>query len=109
MTGADARQGRHGSGGPRPDITAAPLDLADLPESRAVRAVAVSNLLPCPTAKGARLELRPWQEQIIETVLAPGVRAAVVAVPRGNGKSTLAAALGLWALIDGPPSAQVPP
>jgi phage terminase large subunit-like protein len=32
----------------------------------------------------------------------------VVAIPRGNGKSTLAAALGLWALVDGPEGAQVP-
>jgi phage terminase large subunit-like protein len=99
---------RHRSGGPRPDITAPPLDLSDLPDDRAGRAVAVANLLPCPTSRGARLELRPWQEHIMEVVLAPGgVRTAVVAIPRGNGKSTLAAALGLWALVDGPPSAQV--
>jgi phage terminase large subunit-like protein len=32
----------------------------------------------------------------------------VVAIPRGNGKSTLAAALGLWALVDGLEGSEVP-
>jgi phage terminase large subunit-like protein len=45
---------------------------------------------------------------IIRRVLGPGIRTAVVAIPRGNGKSSLAAALGLWALVDGPEGAQVP-
>ena len=44
----------------------------------------------------------------MRAVLAPGIRTAVVAIPRGNGKSTLAAALGLWALVDGPEGAEVP-
>jgi phage terminase large subunit-like protein len=52
--------------------------------------------------------LRRFQKAIIRRVLAPGIRAAVVAIPRGNGKSSLAAALGLWALVDGPEGAQVP-
>jgi len=66
--------------------------------------------LHVPKGKGARsrLRLRPWQRAIVRTVLAPGVRTAVVAIPRGNGKSTLAAALGLWALVDGPEGAEVP-
>jgi phage terminase large subunit-like protein len=37
----------------------------------------------------------------VRKVLAHDVRTAVVAIPRGNGKSTLAAALELWALVDG--------
>jgi phage terminase large subunit-like protein len=63
-----------------------------------------------PKGKGARsrLRLRKWQREIVRAVLAPGIRTAVVAIPRGNGKSTLAAALGLWALVDGPEGAQVP-
>jgi phage terminase large subunit-like protein len=44
----------------------------------------------------------------VRAVLAPGTRTAVVAIPRGNGKSTLAAALGLWALVDGPEGAEIP-
>ncbi len=56
-----------------------------------------------PKGKGARacLRLRPWQKDIVRAVLAPGIRTAVVGIPRGNGMSTLAAALGLWALVDG--------
>ena len=42
-----------------------------------------------------------WQREIVRAVLAPGIRTAVVAIPSGNGKSTLAAALGLWAPVDG--------
>jgi phage terminase large subunit-like protein len=63
-----------------------------------------------PKGKGARsrLKLRKWQKEIVRAVLAPGIRTAVVAIPRGNGKSTLAAALGLWALVDGPEGAEVP-
>jgi phage terminase large subunit-like protein len=66
--------------------------------------------LHVPKGKGARsrLRLRPWQREIVRAVLAPGIRTAVVAIPRGNGKSTLAAALGLWALVDGPEGAEVP-
>ena len=66
--------------------------------------------LHVPKGKGARsrLRLRKWQRAIVRAVLAPGIRTAVVAIPRGNGKSTLAAALGLWALVDGPEGAEVP-
>jgi phage terminase large subunit-like protein len=65
--------------------------------------------LHVPKGKGARsrLRLRKWHKQIVTSVLADGVRTAVVAIPRGNGKSTLAAALGLWALVDGPEGAEV--
>jgi phage terminase large subunit-like protein len=66
--------------------------------------------LTIPSGKGARkpFRLRRFQKAIIREVLAPGIRTAVVAIPRGNGKSSLAAALGLWALVDGPEGAQVP-
>jgi phage terminase large subunit-like protein len=101
---------RHRSGGPRPDITAPPLDLSGLGSTRAARAIKFVETLTVPSGKGARkrFRLRPWQKGIIRKVLAPGVRTAVVAIPRGNGKSSLAAALGLWALVDGPEGAQVP-
>src|SRR5215203_3740578 len=104
----DAR--RHRSGGPRPDITAPPLDLSGLGSTRAARAIRFIETLTIPSSKGARmrLRLRPWQKRIIRKVLAPGIRTAAVAIPRGNGKSSLAAALGLWALVDGPEGAQVP-
>jgi Terminase large subunit, ATPase domain len=105
-----ARRVRHRSGGPRPDVLAPPLDLSQLGRLRATRAVRFMEGLLVPKGKGARsrLRLRKWQREIVRAVLAPGIRTAVVAIPRGNGKSTLAAALGLWALVDGPEGAQVP-
>jgi phage terminase large subunit-like protein len=101
---------RHRSGGPRPDITAPPLDLFRLGSTRAARAARFIETLTIPSGKGARrpFRLRRFQKAIIRRVLAPGIRTAVVAIPRGNGKSSLAAALGLWALVDGPEGAQVP-
>jgi phage terminase large subunit-like protein len=103
-------QHRHRSGGPRPDITAPPLDLSGLGKTRVTRAVRFMEGLHIPKGKGARsrLRLRRWQKAIVRKVLARGIRTAVVAIPRGNGKSTLAAALGLWALVDGPEGAEVP-
>jgi phage terminase large subunit-like protein len=101
---------RYRSGGPRPDITAPPLDLSTLGKARATRAVRFIEGLHVPKGRGARLRLRlrKWQRQIVRTVLAPGIRTGVVAIPRKNGKSTLAAALGLWALADGGEGAEVP-
>jgi phage terminase large subunit-like protein len=101
---------RHRSGGPRPDITAEPLDLTCLGSTRAALAIKfIETYLIVPSGKGARkrFRLRPWQKRITRKVLAAGVRTAVVAVPRGNGKSSLAAALALWALVDGPEGAEV--
>jgi phage terminase large subunit-like protein len=91
---------RHRSGGPRPDVTAPPLDLSGLGSTRAARALAFIGGLTIPHGKGARkrVRLRPFQKRVIRKVLAPGIRTAVVAIPRGNGKSTLAACLALWAL-----------
>jgi phage terminase large subunit-like protein len=96
--------------GPRPGITAPPLDLSGLGSTRAGRAARFIEGLTVPSGKGAKkpFRLRRFQKAIIRRVLAPGVRTAVVAIPRGNGKSSLAAALGLWALVDGPEGAQVP-
>jgi phage terminase large subunit-like protein len=104
-------QVRHRSGGPRPDVVAEPLDLADLGRQRATRAVRFAErYLYVPKGKGARSRLRllKFQRGIVRTVLAPHVRTSVVAIPRGNGKSTLAAALALWGLFDGPEGAEVP-
>jgi phage terminase large subunit-like protein len=53
--------------------------------------------------------LRPWQREIVHGVLdEPRPRQALVSIPAGNGKSTLAAALGLYGLLaDGVEGAQV--
>jgi phage terminase large subunit-like protein len=46
------------------------------------------------------MTVRPWQREIIGGVLdEPRPRQALVSIPAGNGKSTLAAALGLYGLL----------
>lgn len=97
--------------GPKAAVTAPPLDLSALPPQRARRAVAfIEGFLLIPKGKGARspVRLRPWQKQIVRGVLAPGVRQGLVSLPRGNGKSALAAFLALYGLFaDGVEGAQV--
>lgn len=100
-----------GRPGPKAAVTAPPLDLAGLPARRGWRAVAfVEGYLRVPKGKGALgpVRLRPWQRRIVHEVLSPGVRQALVSLPRGNGKSFLAACLGLYGLFaDGVEGAQV--
>ena len=38
-------------------------------------------------------QLRPWQRRFLAQATAPGIRTAVLSLPRGNGKSSLAALL----------------
>lgn len=63
---------------------------------------------------GQPLILRPWQREIIEGIFATDAdgqrihRTAYIGLPRKNGKSTLMAAVALYALIaDSEPGAQV--
>jgi phage terminase large subunit-like protein len=65
--------------------------------------------VPKGTGAKRRLKLRGWQREIIHGVLdEPRPRQALVSIPAGNGKSTLAAALGLYGLRgDGVEGAQV--
>jgi phage terminase large subunit-like protein len=56
--------------------------------------------VPKGTGARKRLKLRPWQREIIAAVMdEPRPRQALVSIPAGNGKSTLAAALGLYGLL----------
>lgn len=96
--------------GPKAAVTAAPLDLSGLGRKRRTRAVRfIEQYLLVPKGEGARspVRLRPWQREIVRDVLADGVRQGLVSLPRGNGKTTLAAFLATWALFDGPEGAQV--
>lgn len=45
---------------------------------------------------GQRLRLAPWQKAWLREILPARVRSAALSCPRGQGKSTLLAALGLW-------------
>lgn len=98
--------------GPKAAITAPPLDLSALPEAGAARVIAFcETFLYVPKGTGARqrLRLRPWQREIIAALFDdPRPRQGLLSLPRGNGKSTLAAALGLYGLFaDGVEGAQV--
>lgn len=48
---------------------------------------------------GRPMKLAPFQKQWIRRILAPSINSAVMSCPRGQGKSTLLAALGLWAVF----------
>jgi phage terminase large subunit-like protein len=98
--------------GPKGTPTAGPLDLRRLPKRGGARCIAFcERYITVPKGTGAkhRLRLRPWQREIVRGVLdEPRPRQALVAIPAGNGKSTLAAAIGLYGLLgDGVEGAQV--
>jgi phage terminase large subunit-like protein len=71
--------------------------------SRAERVIRFAESLPCTSGPkaGTLFKLRPWQRKFIRAVYRTNkagerlVRTAVLSVGRGNGKTTLAAILGL--------------
>lgn len=89
--------------GPKAEVTAPPLDLSDLPAGGGERVIAfVESYLHVPKGEGARklIRLRDWQREIVHGLFDdPRPRQGLVSIPRGNGKSTLAAALGLYGLF----------
>lgn len=96
--------------GAKGTVTAEPLVFSGYPANRARRRQKfIGDYLVTPRGHGAGepFKLRPFQRQIIEGSFAPGIRTAVVSIPRANGKTMLAAALGLAELFVGPPSAEV--
>ena len=48
---------------------------------------------------GEPMRLMPWQRRFLRSALAPGRHRAALSVARGNGKSTLAAAIAVSALV----------
>lgn len=100
--------------GPKRGVVAAPLDLSHLPKSGEKRVTAFAEeFLMIPQGKGAKqpVRLRPWQKEIIRGLMpARGVRPrqGVISMPRGNGKSGLAAVLAAYFLFaDGVEGAEV--
>lgn len=98
--------------GPKGTVTAPPLDLRRLPRRGGDRCIRfVERYISVPKGTGARkrMKLRPWQRAIVHGVLdEPRPRQGLVSIPAGNGKSTLAAAIGLYGLLaDGVEGAQV--
>lgn len=96
--------------GPKKRITAAPLDLSGLPKGRAARRIAFIEqfcLVPKGFGAGEPVKLRPFQKTIIRGAFGKGIRTGLLSLPRGNGKTSLAAMLGLAELFAGPESAEV--
>jgi phage terminase large subunit-like protein len=89
--------------GPKAQLTAPALDLRRLPRRGGSRAIAfIERYVRTPKGKGElhRMRLRPWQKTIVHGLLdEPRPREGLVSIPAGNGKSTLAAALGLYGLL----------
>ncbi len=96
--------------GPKGAVTVDPLAFDRWPASRARRRerfIADYLITPRGLGAGGSFKLRPFQREIVRGAFAPGVRTALVSIPRANGKTMLAAALALAELFVGPPSAEV--
>lgn len=76
--------------------------------ARCIRFVESYCRIPSGAGYGDRLRLHRYQRESIEQLLADGVRTGGLQIPRGNAKSTLWAAVGLWAVCDEPDAPQVP-
>lgn len=89
--------------GPKRAIDVAPLSLRGLPRGgpeRVSRFVHRYLKVPRGVGAGKRLQLRPWQLAILDELYTePRPRAGLVSLPRGNGKTALAAALALYHLF----------
>ena len=85
-------------------IVAEPLSWEGWPEpgwERVVRFAAEYVVMPKGVGAGEPFELRPWQIEIVKGLF-PVVgrpRTGLVSLPRGNGKTTLAALLALYELF----------
>ena len=96
--------------GPKAELTAEPLSFVGWPGDRAKRREKfISKYLKVPHGAHEKknFRLQPFQTEIIRGAFAPGVRTALVSLPRSNGKTMLAAALALAELFIGPSSAEV--
>lgn len=92
--------------GPKAAVADHPLDLSMLPEKRDYRRIDafIREFLRVPKGTGAgdSFRLRPWQRAVVKRLYPPTgkrPRQGVLSLPRGNGKSGLAAALALYGLL----------
>ena len=69
--------------------------------SRATRVIAFIETLQLTSGEhaGQPFKLRPWQKRIIRGIYRPGVKTAVVTLPRGSGKTQLCAGIMLAHLV----------
>jgi phage terminase large subunit-like protein len=68
--------------------------------ARAVRFIETYCRAPKGEGHGEPLRLAAFQKAFLRKALAPGVETAILATPRGNGKSSFGGALAVWALFD---------
>jgi phage terminase large subunit-like protein len=92
-----------GQRGPRAGVDASSLPLEGLPQAGGARVVAfLERFIVMPKGTGARkpMVVRPWQVDRINDLYDrdPRPRRALWSMPRGQGKSGLASALGLYAI-----------
>ena len=85
-------------------ITADPLDFTGWPEpgwERLVRFAEEFIVVPKGVGAGEPFVLRPWQVEIVKGLFPEKdrPRTGLVSLPRGNGKTTLAATLALYDLF----------
>jgi phage terminase large subunit-like protein len=77
--------------------------------ARAIRFIESYCVTPKGHGAGEPVKLARFQRELLEAVLDDTtVRSAVCSIARGNGKSTLTAAVALWALHDDEHSPEVP-
>jgi phage terminase large subunit-like protein len=67
---------------------------------RAVRFIETYCRSPKGQGHGVPLKLAPFQKRFLKRALSDGIDIAILATPRGNGKSSLGGALAVWALFD---------
>ena len=68
--------------------------------SRAIRFIEEYLILPKGYGANKNVRLAEFQKTWIRRIFTQGINSAVLSLPRSNGKSTLLAALALWALFD---------
>ena len=93
--------------GPKAAVSTQPFDVSMLPEKRDYRRIAAfaETFLTVPKGTGAGdpFRLKLWQrDEIVKRMYPPTgkrPRQGLVSMPRGNGKSGLAAVLGLYGLL----------
>ncbi|WP_281711781.1 terminase large subunit domain-containing protein [Dermacoccus nishinomiyaensis] len=96
-----------GKPGPKSPITAGPLDLSDAPERGWPRVVwFAQRFLKVPKGEGALdpFVLRDWQVDLVRAMLPAASeggrpRQGLISMPRGNGKTSLAAVLAVYGLF----------
>lgn len=96
--------------GPKGQIDAEPLSFRGWPLDRAKRRERFMHkylTVPRGHNAGKRFRLAEFQREMLYGAFAPGIRTALISIPRANGKTMWAAAVALAEMFVGPPSAEV--